>query len=63
MIAAEIERVCEPPFEPPFEVAAAFQRVIDAGDHVLSHETGPTRDLTNPLDLVEENFSYLRGLV
>jgi NDP-sugar pyrophosphorylase family protein len=63
VIAAEIERVCEPPFEPPFEVAAAFQAAIDAGRHVLSHETGPTRDLTNPLDLVEENFSYLRGLV
>ncbi len=31
--------------------------------HVLSHETGPTRDLTNPLDLVEENFTYLRGLM
>ena len=63
VIAAEIERVCEPPFEPPFEVAVAFQGAIDAGRHVLSHKTGPTRDLTNPLDLVEENFSYLRGLV
>ena len=56
--------MCEPPFKAPFEVAAAFQRAIDAGATVLSAiQTGPTRDLTNPLDLVEENFPYLRGLV
>ena len=63
VIAREIHQVCEPPFVAPFEVAPAFQRAIDAGHHVLSHETGPTRDLTNPLDLVEENFTYLRGLM
>ena len=62
-IADEIRSVCEPPFVAPFEVAPAFQRAIDAGRHVLSHETGPTRDLTDPLDLVEENFTYLRGLM
>jgi NDP-sugar pyrophosphorylase family protein len=62
-IARELRSVCEPPFVAPFEVAPAFQRAIDAGRHVLSHETGPTRDLTNPLDLVEENFTYLRGLM
>jgi dTDP-glucose pyrophosphorylase len=63
VIAGHIHEVCEPPFVPPYEVAPAFQRAIDAGHHVLSHETGPTRDLTNPLDLVEENFSYLKGLM
>ena len=62
-IAEEIRNVCEPPFVAPFEVAPAFQRAIDAGRHVLSHKTGPTRDLTDPLDLVEENFTYLRGLL
>ena len=62
-IARELRQVCEPPFVAPFEVAPAFQRAIDAGHHVLSHETGPTRDLTNPLDLVEENFTYLKGLM
>ena len=62
-IAREIHAMCEPPFVAPFEVAPAFQRAIDAGHHVLSHETGPTRDLTNPLDLVEENFTYLKGLM
>jgi len=47
---------------PPYELAAAFQRAIDAGTTVLGMEIGPTRDLTRPLDLVEENFAYLRGL-
>ena len=45
---------------PPFELAAAFQRVIDAGERVEAIEIGKTRDLTDPLDLVEENFQYLR---
>lgn len=60
-IAREIPVVCEPPFQPPYEVAAAFQRRIDAGDPVLAVDTGTTRDLTDPLDLVRENFPYLRG--
>jgi dTDP-glucose pyrophosphorylase len=60
-IAREMQVVCEPPFQPPYEVAAAFQRRIDAGDAVLAVETGATRDLTDPLDLVRENFPYLRG--
>src|SRR5438445_538973 len=47
---------------PPFELAEAFQRLIDAGEPVRGIEIGPTRDLTHPLDLVQENFSYLRGL-
>jgi hypothetical protein len=45
---------------PPFELAHAFQRTIDAGERVEAIEIGKTRDLTDPLDLVEENFSYLR---
>ena len=45
---------------PPFELALAFQRGIDAGLPVLGLEIGPTRDLTRPRDLVEQNFGYLR---
>jgi len=45
---------------PPFELAEAFQRAIDSGADVLGIEIGRTRDLTDPLDLVEENFPYLR---
>jgi dTDP-glucose pyrophosphorylase len=47
---------------PPFELAQAFQRAVDAGERVRGVEIGPTRDLTRPLDLVEENFPYLNGL-
>lgn len=45
---------------PPYELKDAFQQAIDAGEPVLAVEIGPTRDLTDPLDLVEENFPYLR---
>jgi glucose-1-phosphate thymidylyltransferase len=44
---------------PPFELAEAFQRLVEAGETVRGVEIGPTRDLTHPLDLVEENFPYL----
>jgi molybdopterin-guanine dinucleotide biosynthesis protein A len=46
---------------PPHELAVAFQRAIDAGTPVAAVEIGPTRDLTEPTDLVLENFSYLGG--
>ena len=46
---------------PPYELAEAFQRLIDAGETVHGVEIGPTRDLTRPLDLVENNFLYVRG--
>ena len=44
---------------PPFELSLAFQRAIDAGKPVAGVEIGPTRDLTEPTDLVRENFPYL----
>jgi NDP-sugar pyrophosphorylase family protein len=47
---------------PPYELAEAFQMLIDAGETVHGVEIGPTRDLTDPLDLVEHNFPYLRFL-
>jgi hypothetical protein len=46
---------------PPYELAAAFQRAIDAGMTIAAVEIGPTRDLTEPADLVRENFPYLGG--
>jgi NDP-sugar pyrophosphorylase family protein len=45
----------------PFELENALQGAIDAGEAVLAIEIGRTRDLTDPLDLVEENFPYLRA--
>jgi len=47
---------------PPHELGNAYQAAIDAGERVLAVEIGKTRDLTYPLDLVEQNFSYLRSI-
>jgi dTDP-glucose pyrophosphorylase len=60
-VAARLDEVCAPPFQPPYELTDAFQAAIDAGELVLAVEIEPTRDLTHPLDLVEENFPYLAG--
>jgi NDP-sugar pyrophosphorylase family protein len=54
--------VLERPGQPPWELGTAFQQAVDAGVEVRAIEIGPTRDLTRPLDLVEENFGYVRGL-
>jgi CTP:molybdopterin cytidylyltransferase MocA len=45
--------------ERPYELTSACQRAIDEGARVDAVEIGPTRDLTDPLDLVRENFPYL----
>jgi hypothetical protein len=44
---------------PPYEVADAAQGAVDRGLELAGIEIGPTRDLTYPVDLVEENFPYL----
>jgi NDP-sugar pyrophosphorylase family protein len=46
---------------PPFELKEAFHRAIEEGNEIRAVAIGPTRDVTDPLDLVRENFSYLRG--
>jgi NDP-sugar pyrophosphorylase family protein len=53
-------RLCQD--KPPYELGNAFQSAIDAGETVTAVEIGKTRDLTYPLDLVEQNFSYLRAM-
>jgi NDP-sugar pyrophosphorylase family protein len=55
--AAVAEHLCRD--REPFELANAFQAAIDAGAVVLAVEIGRTRDLTDPFDLVEQNFPYL----
>jgi NDP-sugar pyrophosphorylase family protein len=42
---------------PPYELLRAIEQ---AGAGIARIEIGTTRDLTDPLDLVKENFSYLR---
>jgi molybdopterin-guanine dinucleotide biosynthesis protein A len=46
---------------PPYELADAFQHAIDEGKSIAAVEIGPARDLTEPADLVRENFPYLGG--
>jgi NDP-sugar pyrophosphorylase family protein len=48
---------------PPWELADAYQRAIDDGRAIAAIEIGKTRDLTDPLDLVEENFPYLKWTI
>ena len=55
----ELERLSGP----PFELAEALQRLADNGEEILAVPIGRTRDLTDPLDLVTENFPYLKGLM
>jgi dTDP-glucose pyrophosphorylase len=57
---AVAERLCRD--EPPYELEHAYQSAIDDGEVVIAVEIGKTRDLTDPLDLVEENFPYLRSI-
>ena len=45
----------------PYELENAYRAAIAAGETVAAVEIGKTRDLTDPLDLVEENFPYLSG--
>ena len=58
LISGEIvQQLCND--NPPYELGNAFQAAIEAGVPVSAIEIGKTRDLTDPLDLVEENFPYL----
>ncbi len=58
--AAVAERLCRD--RPPHELGNAVQAAIDDGEAIRAVEIGKTRDLTDPLDLVEENFPYLRAI-
>jgi N-acetyl-alpha-D-muramate 1-phosphate uridylyltransferase len=44
----------------PWELENAFRASLAAGERIAAIEIGKTRDLTDPLDLVEENFPYLK---
>jgi dTDP-glucose pyrophosphorylase len=44
---------------PPYELAAAYQAAVDAGTQVRLVVIAGTRDLTDPVDLIRENFPYL----
>ena len=48
------------PGRPPYELQHVFRRAADAGAAVSAIQVGRTRDLTSPVDVVRENFPYLR---
>src|SRR6478735_3407281 len=48
------------PGSPPYELQHVFSNAIDGGAEVSAIQIGRTRDLTDPVDLVRENFPYLR---
>jgi len=56
---AVAERLCLD--REPYELENAYLAALAAGETVLGITIGKTRDLTDPLDLVEENFPYLIG--
>jgi len=62
VLGAELEPHLEGLSGPPFELAEGFQRAVDAGFRIAGVEIGRTRDLTDPFDLVEENFTYSKAL-
>jgi NDP-sugar pyrophosphorylase family protein len=45
----------------PYELENTYRAALGAGLEVAAVVIGKTRDLTDPLDLVEENFPYLSG--
>ena len=54
------ERLCVD--RAPYELENAYRAALAAGETIVAVEIGKTRDLTDPLDLVEENFPYLTGI-
>ena len=61
LVGERVHRYLDPlPGRAPYELQHVFQRAIDAGARVSAIQVGRTRDLTDPVDLVRENFPYLR---
>jgi CTP:molybdopterin cytidylyltransferase MocA len=48
------------PGKAPYELLDVFRNATDAGAEVSAIQIGRTRDLTEPADLVRQNFPYLR---
>ncbi len=46
---------------PPYELGDAYAAAIGTGLAIAAVEIGKTRDLTHPVDLIRENFPYLRS--
>ena len=61
LVGARVHRFLDPlPGKAPYELQDVFRNATDAGAEVSAIQVGRTRDLTEPADLVRENFPYLR---
>jgi CTP:molybdopterin cytidylyltransferase MocA len=63
LLGPRVARFLDPlPGNAPYELKHVFQNAVDAGADVSAIQVGRTRDLTSAVDLVYENFDYLRGV-
>jgi CTP:molybdopterin cytidylyltransferase MocA len=61
LVGERVHRFLDPlPGKAPYELQDVFRNATDAGAEVSAIQVGRTRDLTDPADLVRENFPYLR---
>jgi len=61
LVGEAVHRFLDPlPGRAPFELQHVFRNAVDAGARVSAIQVGRTRDLTDPVDLVRENFPYLK---
>ena len=61
LVGERVHRFLDPlPGNAPYELQDVFRNATDAGAQVSAIPIGRTRDLTDPVDLVRENFPYLR---
>jgi CTP:molybdopterin cytidylyltransferase MocA len=61
LVGERVHRFLDPlPGKAPYELLDVFRNATDAGAEVSAIQIGRTRDLTDPADLVRENFPYLR---
>ena len=61
LLGARVASHLDPlPGAPPYELAHVFRDAVAGGAEVSAIQVGRTRDLTSPVDLVRENFPYLR---
>jgi CTP:molybdopterin cytidylyltransferase MocA len=61
LIGERVHRFLDPlPGKAPYELQDVFSNATAAGAEVSAIQVGRTRDLTEPADLVRENFPYLR---
>ena len=60
LVGERVHRFLDPlPGKAPYELQDVFRNATDAGAEVSAIQVGRTRDLTDPADLVRQNFPYL----